>query len=207
MRNALLIGAVCLGIGLAGCSSNPTTEVVDQSDDQGPQTAAIDYRDVSLAVEQNTDSLMAAPILTHNCPGEGQFCVVAISNMTNNTTQRFEMDAFIRQMRIQMLNSGRFIITTAVSLTGPEDQMLTRQQELRDSREVNQATVASEGQQIAPDYSLTGRVYEENVTLDDGRRQVQYVFSLTLTDMTTGLAFWEDESRVVKRTANDTVGW
>lgn len=207
MNRLFTIGLGFLAMFLVGCASNSSTEVVDQSNDEGPQTAAIDYRDVSRAVEQNTESLMASPVLTHNCKGEGQFCVVAISNMTNNTTQRFEMDAFIRQMRIQMLNSGRFMITSAVSLQGPEDEMLTRQKDLRDSSEINQATVAGEGQQIAPDYSLAGRVYEENVTLDDGRRQVQYVFSLTLTDMTTGLAFWEDESRVVKRTANDTVSW
>lgn len=191
---------------LAGCASKGT-EIVDQSNDEGPQTASIDYRDVSTAVEMNTASLMASNILSNACPGDGQFCVVAISHMTNNTTQRFEMDSFIRQMRIQMLQSGRFVVTTAIALDGPEDEMVGQSRELRESGEINQATVADTGQLIAPDYSLTGRVYEENVTLDDGRRQVQYVFSLTLTDTTTGLAFWEDESRVVKRTSNRTVNW
>ena len=183
------------------------TEIVNQKNDRGPQTAAIDYRDLNQAIQENISGLLNSPILANHCPALGNPCVVAISNITNDTTQRFDTDAMIKDMRIQMLNSGRFIITTGVGVYGPEDKLLNQKQDLRESAEFNQSTVSKLGSQIAPDYTLSGKIYEDIVTLDDGRSQIMYAFSLTMTDFDTALAHWEGETKIVKRANGQTVNW
>jgi len=44
---------------------------------------------------------------------------------------------------------------------------------------------------IAPDYSLSGKIIQRNATLSNGDTEVNYYFQLTLTDIKTGLAYWE----------------
>ena len=84
--------------------------------------------------------------------------------------------------------------------------MKTRQ-ELRGNEEFNQKTVAKKGQMIAPDLSLSGKIIQRNVTIDRDRQQVEYYFQMTLTDINTGLATWEDEVVIGKRGSNKSVAW
>ncbi len=60
---------------------------------------------------------------------------------------------------------------------------------------------------IAPDLSLSGKIIQRNVRVNSGTQQVEYYFQLTLTDINTGLAFWEGETVIGKRGSNKSVSW
>ena len=90
---------------------------------------------------------------------------------------------------------------------GPEDHMAMQARQLRESDEFNQKTVAKKGQMIAPDLSLSGRIIQRVVTIDSSTQQSEYYFQLTLTDINTGLAFWEGETVIGKRGSSNSVAW
>jgi len=43
--------------------------------------------------------------------------------------------------------------------------------------------------------------------MDDGKQQVEYYFQMSLTELSTGLAWWEDESVIGKRGSGKSVAW
>lgn len=60
---------------------------------------------------------------------------------------------------------------------------------------------------IAPDFSLSGKIIQRNAKLSDGGMKVDYYIQLTLTDIKTGLAYWEGETVITKAGNGKTVNW
>ena len=82
--------------------------------------------------------------------------------------------------------------------------------DIRDSGvadEFNKETMAAKGQLIAPELSISGKIFQRNIRYDKNRQQVEYYFQLKITDLTTGLRFWQKESIIGKRGSNKSVAW
>jgi len=68
-------------------------------------------------------------------------------------------------------------------------------------------TVAGKGQLIAPELSISGKIFQRNLRYDKNRQQVEYYFQLKVTDLRTGLRFWQKETIIGKRGSNKSVAW
>ena len=79
--------------------------------------------------------------------------------------------------------------------------------ELRDNDEFNQQTIAKKGALVAPDFSLAGKIRQDNVKLSSGKVQVEYFFLLRMTDLNSGLVYWEDEQTIDKVGSSKSVSW
>jgi len=79
--------------------------------------------------------------------------------------------------------------------------------ELRENDEFAQNTIAKKGTLLAPDMSLSGKIIQRNIKTTDNKQLVEYYFQLTLTQLQTGLAFWEDEININKIGSNKSVSW
>jgi PBP1b-binding outer membrane lipoprotein LpoB len=79
--------------------------------------------------------------------------------------------------------------------------------ELNEDEDYNPRTTQKKGQLIAPDMSLSGKIIQRNITMDDGKQQVEYYFQLSLTELSSGLAWWEDETIIGKRGSGKSVPW
>lgn len=201
-RRAFLVAAV---LGLSGCAqSTMQTRMIDPRADRSAIGVGLDMRDFQSAAAQTVRSMLASPALDK--PGGGRY-VLAISRITNDTMQRIDTDLLIKQIRVDLLNSGRVVVTTAVGLNGPEDPMAMEVRSLRSSKEFNQAYVARRHQMIAPDLSLSGKIIQLDRRLGDGSQRVDYSFQLTLTDIRTGLAIWEGDTPISKLTSDRSVAW
>ena len=55
-----------------------------------------------------------------------------------------------------------------------------------------------QGTAIAPELSLTGKIIERNLKITSSKQRIEYIFQLSLTDINTGLAFWEGEETIGK---------
>jgi uncharacterized protein (TIGR02722 family) len=197
-----LIGTVILLLLVSGCAT--TTQNIDMSNDKGEAVMGLDYRDFQQAASEAISSMLQSGAV--NKPGGGRY-VLAISRIVNDTMQRIDTDQLVKKIRVDLLQSGKVVVTTAVGAGGPEDKMSMQARQLRKSDEFNQSTVAKKGQMIAPDLSLSGKIIQRNVKVSRGTQQVEYYFQLTLTDINTGLAFWEGESIIGKRGSNKSVSW
>ncbi len=176
----------------------------DKAGTSTPTTLGLDYKDFRKASMDAVQSMLKSGAL--NKRGGGRY-VLAISDIVNDTTQRIDIDQLVKSIRIALLQSGKVVVTTAVRAGGPEDKMSFSARQLRKSSEFNQKTVAKKGQMIAPDFSLSGKIIERKNPLGNGQVKVDYYFQLTLTDIKSGLAYWEGETVVQKAGSSKTVNW
>jgi penicillin-binding protein activator len=193
---SLALSSACLARGV---------EKVDGRVDRGPTTVGIDYRDFEDAASDAVQSLLSSGAVVN--PDGGRY-VLMISRIVNDTMQRIDTDQLVKKIRIELLNSGRVVVTTAVSGDGAEDRANFQvREDLRGNDEFDQSRVQRRGTLVAPDISLSGKILQRNLTIDRRKQQIEYYFQLTLTDLETGLAVWENEFPIIKRASNRSVGW
>ena len=193
---------VMFSIFLVGCADK--TQRIDIHNDKGDQVMGLDYRDFDQAAAEAVQSMLKSGALNKK---SGDRYVLAISRITNDTMQHIDTDQLIKKIRVELLRSGKVVVTTAVGINGAEDEMSSKARELRQNDEFNQRTVQKKGQMIAPDMSLSGKILQRNIRMDDGKQQVEYYFMLSLTEIKTGLAWWEGETIIGKRGSGKSVSW
>jgi len=200
IKLVILSAAVIL---TTGCST-VATKNIDIHNDKEVAVRGLNYRDFQKASNELVDSMLRSGAISK--PGGGRW-VLAISDIINDTMQRIDTDQLVKKIRIALLQSGKVVVTTAVSAKGAEDKMSMNARKLRGHGEFNQKTVAGKGQMIAPDMSLSGKIIQKNIRINRSEEQSEYYFQLSLTDINTGLALWEGESFVGKRGSGDSASW
>ncbi|AWH89882.1 penicillin-binding protein activator LpoB [Limnobaculum parvum] len=199
-KKTLLAAAVAFS--LVGCAEQATYYVDSKNDSVA--VMGLDYKDFEMAATNMVDDMLSSDLLVH--PQGGRY-VLTVTDIVNDTDQRIDTDQLTKKIRISLLNSGRFVVTTAINANGPEDEMTRKVRELRKSKMVNQKTVKKDGRVIAPDFSLTGKIIQQNQRVNSSTQQVEYYFQLTLTNLDDGLAYWEKEYPIIKRGDNRSVSW
>ena len=175
-----------------------------QSQLGGQTTTGLDYRDFENAARKAVESFLNNPLSQH--PEEGRRWVLAISRIVNDTTLTLDTDQLVKKMRIEFLNSGRVVTTTAVGAGGPEDPLTAQVRDLAASNVFNPDTVARARTAVAPDMSLSGKIIQRINVVDD-EQQIDYYFQLSMTNIDTGLAYWEFEEVIAKLTDDDSFLW
>jgi uncharacterized protein (TIGR02722 family) len=205
MYNTMKMTAIAgiAALSLIGCKS---TEVVDTTTGEYV-TAGLSSSDFYGAANKALDDIIASPLLVHPDADKGGRFVMAVSNIINDTSQRIDTDQLTKKIRVGLLQSGKFLTTTAVGINGPEDAMTAKSRELSGSAMMNQNTVKKNGRVIAPDFSLSGKIIQRTNRLDRSNQLVDYYFQLTLTNLDSGLAYWEGEYPVSKKVSGDNVTW
>ncbi len=203
MKNFLLF--IGLSIVMFGCASAPV-QYADRSykDQQDLVTLGIDRGDFEKAAVDMTENMLQSGAL--NKRGGGRY-VVAIDRIINDTMQRIDTDMLIKKIRITMLKSGKAVVTTAIKVGGAESTLTHSVRELRNNDEVKRTTVAKKNSIIAPDLGLSGKIIQRNSRSTKGKQIVDYYFQLSLTDLESGLALWEDEVVVGKIGSKKSVSW
>jgi len=196
--------AVAASVAVTGCKS--TTSYVDNSNNK-IVTMGLSHKDFDGAANKALDEMIDSPLLAHPEAAQGGRYVLAISNIINDTSQRIDTDQLTKKIRVGLLRSGKFLTTTAIGLNGAEDEMTAKVRELNNSKLVNKATTKKNGTVISPDFSLSGKIIQRTNKIDRSNQLVDYYFQLTLTQLETGLAYWEGEYPISKKGSNDSVTW
>lgn len=202
LKNSLF-GLALIAIMFTGCAKQPVYLGSNTSAEKS-MTLGIDSEDFRKAASDAVESMLRSGAV--NKRGGGRY-VLTISDVINDTTQNIDIDQLVKKIRIELLQSGKVVVTTAVRAGGAEDKMSYKARKLRGNSEFNQKTVAKKGQMIAPDLSLSGKIIQRNSKLASGDQRVDYYFQLTLTEIASGLAFWEGETVIKKAGSNDSVTW
>jgi len=184
--------ATALLMGMSGCET-PATYVEPNS----PQTIVslnqIDTQDFAKAADQMIQSLLNSGVTARD---PRQPSVMAVSRIVNNTAQLIDGNLLTKRIRVALNQSGKVLTTTVIGPGGQAEDDLAR--ELAGQYQVPEAA--------RPYFTLSGRIIE--VRANAGSiKQVSYVFQLSLTEINTGLAVWEDEVTITKQGERNTVGW
>ena len=187
---------------LSACGSAPKR--IDATGNEGIVSIDnVDFKDWQIAAEKGIRSLLESGTLNRN---DNRKNIIMISSVKNSTTQHINTRILTDKIRQALLRSGKALTTTAISETGADDAASRQVRELANDPMFKQNTVQQSGTVIAPDMSLSGEIVQQQNSL--GRREESYFFfHLSLTDLTTGLAVWEDNVEIVKQGKKPLLGW
>lgn len=203
MRTKMII--TLAGLLLAGCDAK--TVNIDVVNDEGKAVMALDYRDFDQAASEMIQSMIGSGALKK--PGGGRY-VMTTARVTNDTMQRIDTDQLMAKIEEELMNSGMVVMTSAVGGKGAPDEMIYEMRDIRDSAtgdEFKQETLAGRRTLIAPELSISGKIFQRNIRYDRNRQQVEYYFQLMVTDLTSGLRIWQKESIIGKRGSSKSVAW
>lgn len=193
-----LAGAV-----VAGCTT-PTTRI-DTRNDMGSEVAAFDYRDVQETARVLLESLYRGGRLDR---ADGGAYVMTMGEIKNDTMQRFDTDTLTAYVTESLMESGKVMMTSAMGATeSSRDKMVHGARSVRGNAEFNQATVAAQGQLVAPTHSISGKIVQREVRMDNGDKQIEYYFQMRITEIATGLQWWQKQHMIGKRTDGKTPTW
>ena len=168
--------AIIIFSGCATTSSQPHYINPEKAGTSTPTTLGLDYEDFERASLKLVNSMLKSPYLNRmyqlKMRKEGKPLILMISDFTNDTTQRIDIDQLVKKIRIALLNSGKFIVTTALRAGGAEDKATYELRKLRTNKEFNQKTIAKKGTIIAPDLSLSGKIIQRVSKLPNGEQRV-----------------------------------
>ena len=200
MKATILYLVVVVSILGAGCAQE--TVNIDVMHDEGKPVMALDYRDFDQAASKLVQSMLGSGALKKD--GGGRY-VVATSRILNDTMQRIDTDQLMVKIETELLNSRQAVMTSAIG--SGTDELVHETRELRDSEEFDTSTVPQRKTLIAPELSISGKIFQRNIRYDNNKQQVEYYFQLKLSDVKSGLRFWQDEVLVGKRGSNKSVAW
>ncbi len=201
-----LITAAALPALMLGCA---TAKYIDHDGrDSIVNVGQINTQDWIRAADELTQSLLLSGAINSVADKPK---VMMIGRIKNNTNQHIDTDSLMKKIRVALNKGGRALTTTAVGLDGPEDESSKAVRELRADDEFNQATIPGKGNLISPDYSLSGKIIQNNARAKRGLlptiKQSEFAFQLSMTDLKTGLAVWEEEKLIVKQGSRAAVSW
>ena len=205
MKTKVVLLALLAAFSAAGCQQE--TVNIDIANDNAKAVMALDYRDFGQVASEMVQSMVSSGSLKKE--GGGRY-VVTTGRIINDTMQRIDTDQLMAKIEEELFASGKVVMTSAVGGEGASDKMIYRVRELRESEhsdEFNQETIAAKGQLIAPELSISGKILQRNLHYDSKTQQVEYYFQLKVTDLTTGLRFWQKETILGKRGSNKSVAW
>ena len=211
MKKSTIAISLAVAMIFGGCAATTSrVQYIDQEKmgTSTPVTLGLDYEDIHRASLKLVNSMLRSPYLDRMYRlKKGKPLVLMISDFTNDTTQRLDIDQIVKKIRIALLNSGRFIVTTALRAGGAEDKATYELRKLRKNKEFNQRTIAKKGTIIAPDLSLSGKIIQRVNELPNGKQRVDYYIQMSLTDVNSGLAFWEGEEVISKAGSSKSAPW
>lgn len=197
-----LVFATMVAIGFYGCAGGAryidtaSTEYVSSS---------LDLNDIKGAAKESLDSLYKSGYF--NRINLDNPVVLAVSDFINDTTIKLDMEQITARIVEELQNSGKFLITRAVSGTGGStDRMIDTSRQARNDEEFNQDTVVEKGEKIAASASLSGKV-GQRVTRVGGDQRVDYFFKIEIVDTKTGLLAWSKTIDISKMSSGNSSVW
>jgi len=197
-----LIGITSAAIFLTACGISP--QRIDATGNEGIVSIdQVNFKDWQIAAEKGITSLLESGVLNRS---DGRKSILMISTVKNSTTQHINTRILTDKIRQALLRSGKALTTTAVGGNGPDDAASKQVRRLEEDDMFNQSTVQKAGTAIAPDMSLSGEIVQQKTT--QGRVSESYFFfHMAITDLTTGLAVWEDNVEIAKQGKKPVFGW
>ncbi len=187
----LSIAAACV---LAGCKT-PSSVYVPETE-EGVGSTGVDMHDYQLVVVKMVDSMLHHGLKTE----EGGTPVISLGAIYNRTPYNVETRMIGEDIRVEILKSGlaRFSTAADYEKKGGESGDLFKQLEFQnESGYVKPETAKEYGEVVGADYILFGNVYgverpSKKIT------EASFKFTLTLTEVKTGLAVWSDTKEIRK---------
>jgi hypothetical protein len=178
---------------LFGCKT------VSYDDPNKVETVTADFGSTDL---QTIAAAMCESLLRHPSIAGDRSPVVYFGGVENATSEHIDMKAVADTIRTSLARSGKVRFTADRS-----GQMEIQDQIAFQTGEyVDPATAKKKGRQIGAEYVLAGR-FASIVKKDDSRKDVYYLFTLSLENIESALIEWTDQKEIRKGEKRSLFGW
>lgn len=192
MKNRMIISAAVAAAMLAGCAE---TRVL--TDEQSANWVAAELTDTDFQVAAKK---MLDDVLANELSGSRNY-IMEVAVVKNDTMQKINTAELTDYIRKELRRSGRVQMT---NLT--ENASIATSRDLANNDLMNKSTTMQKGKVIAADSSLFGRISQREFIVD-GKKKIEYTFSLAITDLNTGLEIWSSKEVITKLTDKDKKTW
>lgn len=185
---------------VVGCA---TPQRVDPAgEDMVTTVTKLDVQDARDAAEVLSMSLLDAGVLGVN----GKPSVIAIDQFVDTTGDGIDRDEVVKKIRVTLSKAGVAQTMTTLDASGEiggESAIASKAARERLRNDQIDAFLndeeAPEG--IYPNFALTFKIMDDRVRTGIFRtnEQVTFTFQMSLTDVRTGLAVWEEETQITKQ--------
>lgn len=196
MRTPLLLAAALL----VGCQPKDAAYVDPNAGSGVVNLDRINIQDFGSAADGMLQSLYDSPAFVGRKAKDGGAPILMVGQVRNDTAGNFDTDLLVKRMTVSVTRSGKARVAKAAGFGGPADAAAA---EARRAAALESGTSAPA---LIPDYTLSGKILEVRAQAGS-TRQTSYVFQLTLTEVKTGLAVWEEEKQITKQGKRDAVGF
>jgi len=145
--------------------------------------------DLQLIAKKVVGDLQASPAFAQI---QGQ-PVVIVGKLKNSTSEHIDMQSLGDKIQTQLAGTGRFAFVDASAR-----QAIAEEYEYQGSGYVRPDQAKGPGQQISPDYIMTGELasIKQRVGSDEF---IYYKMTAKLSNLRTGLLVWTDEKELKKK--------
>lgn len=183
----------------SGCQTTGGARYVDSGSNRTVVSLdQINIQDWDRAADDLVSSLLSSGVLER---APQQPAILAISRIVNNTQQIVDTDHLTRKIRVALNQTGKVVTTTTIGLGGRVEDPLAAE-----AAQMQAFMGGGTHQQAMPNYTLSGKLLQDNARAGN-TRQVSFIFQLSLTSVTDGVAVWEDEKVITKQGNRPAVGW
>jgi len=189
-------GALALGLFLAAA---PACRTVRYDDPDKVETLTTDYGSTDL---QTIASAMVDSLLRHPAIAQADRPVLFFGGIENATSEHVDTKAIADTIRTSLVKSGRVRFTADRAA----QDAIQEQIQFQSGSYVDPATAKRIGKQIGADLVLTGR-FASIVKRAGSRKDVYYLFTLSLENIETGLLEWTDQKEIRKGESKALLGW
>ncbi|HAI14423.1 MAG TPA: hypothetical protein DCM28_22150, partial [Phycisphaerales bacterium] len=196
--NKTCIALGLCGLMLTGCESTRAKRI----DPAGTQTITtikrLDIQDAADAAAAMSQSLLESGRLGKHVNAAGETVlrpsVIAIDRYVNNTSQQIDRDEVLKKIRVALNKAG--VAQTIVTINDQGDLGGESNIASKFARENTPADRSVQTPELlVVDYSLTFKIIENRAQAGQ-IRQTTFTFQMSLVDVKTGLAVWEDEKQI-----------
>lgn len=182
---------------LGACATK--TMEIDNAQDAEYLTAGLSDRDFEKAASKMLDDVLTNE-LSNPKKGGGRY-LMEIGTVKNDTMQKINTEDLTDYIKKEMRRSGKVMVTNL-----GENQSINNSRDLADSAIINKSTVVKKAGVLAPEISLFGRISQKDFIIGSDKK-IEYIFSLSLTDLETGIEMWSDKQVIRKITDKDELSW
>jgi len=194
---AVLFSSAVLGVG-AGCGGGGAQVNTDPKIDITSLTG-IDPKDLESAASQLADSMLRSPEVASI---QKKPAILVINPFIADVDDSdFDTGVLIKPVVQVLMKSQRFREDTT-SLWNDVSQDRRALELKRKKRYLSGQDPTDD----TADYSLSGKIIDSYQRAGNVR-QVSYIFQMTLTEISSGLAIWDDQVRITKQGTKASVGF
>lgn len=197
-RSAMLFGALCLAVTMAGCgSSGPKRGEFKET------TTGWSAKDSELVAKEMIPDMLSFPWIDkykESHPDDPQPTVI-IQRITNKSHEHVPVDTFINSIKREILRSG-----AVQFVAGGAERERVREERKGQDVYASEKTRTEMAEETGADFALSGTI-SSIVQQKGGTKAVQYQVDLKLINLKTTAEVWNGQKQITKTLEKSSFGF